>query len=1282
MTIPPDDNHDAISSPMATPSCPHGRQFLNCVRCQQQRYQNMAFHPFIQQGDLASSFQTIPSSTPYSQGGWWIPQPVAGHRQQQQPPDHNGAQLSKSPTSYMGTFSDDYNYFDVVLDDGTRQKRSVSLSTMPLHTDNESTPLLNAKQLSEYRYPPNERTLLLPKPSKTLLGSDDEDTSDDDEDSPDRVFGVRYSVVKSIERWTALSYNQKMVLKCSFAYALGSLFTFIPYLNEVIGGSQVSSHIVATVTVFFNPAKTIGGMVEAAGFGLLFGVTALLLSLLSLLTTDILLVTHHLYVWSCVVTLGVWVAGSTFVLSFYKAHFDKPSIRTASSLAFIILFSVLVRETSASAPFSSKKVEQTFLIVLTGTAISIAVCIFIWPARSAAKLKSDIDSTLQSTRILLKLLTKTFLLDADLPEFTANKQLESAIKTQRTSFTNLRSSLKDAKLEFYSLDMWRHAAGYDRTVASLNRLSQHIGGLRSSCGLQFEAMHEHKEQQQLQKQQQQLHTEDAKPINIKAGGRRQKMENVLKREHSTLFFMDEDSKARSSPGAMERQTSETSVDGTSVQHQLDSVPESEPLESPQPQPQEEGALVEFIKTVRPPMKSLAYTCKQTMMHLQARFTNKVTPSTPSFDLMKQNLTTALEVFEVSQQRALKHLYRRKRKAAAAEAAAAAAAAAATMTASASGNSNNSVCSDGGTHDRQPSWNIDAHQLHSYFVKQFPAEDVFLVYFFVFCMLEFAKELVCLTEEVQKIFEDDCAQMGFVAHCKEFARLMLARARRPNDGLPQSEKRDPDDDDEVFIPNNHNTVNTLQTPSPTTYIRKFFIRLWSFFSWFREHTVRYAIKSSLTATAIASLAFIPSTQAYFREYRMEWTLITIMAVMSPTVGATNLVAVLRVFATIFGCIVAALVCTAFSGNALLLFLCTWAFSIPCFHIILTNKYGRFGQFALLAYNLVVLFSYNRRDQMMFTDIFELAWKRCVAVSLGVVIGLVVTAYIWPFEARKELRRGLSDLLLHLSWLYKQLVSVYSETSSGTDADAYAILIEHMFYDPTAAAEGSFSSPPERTAEDLSALAERNKIRAARFQKIELAIQVSLVTLKELLTHAPNEPRLKGPFPVKMYETMLTSCQNILDKLLLMRIVVLKDVWAMQVRRALMLPASREWMDLGGNILLYFYLLASALQLKTPLPPYLPQAEKARQVLLNKLETVLPTTAVSNTTLDESYMVYYAYVAMMEDIIQELDNLGENMKQLYGTLVPADQWVRYFGLFEDETSSVNFGPAMQQSRPGQQ
>lgn len=47
--------------------------------------------------------------------------------------------------------------------------------------------------------------------------------------------------------------------------------------------------------------------------------------------------------------------------------------------------------------------------------------------------------------------------------------------------------------------------------------------------------------------------------------------------------------------------------------------------------------------------------------------------------------------------------------------------------------------------------------------------------------------------------------------------------------------------------------------------------------------------------------------------------------------------------------------------------------------------------------------------------------------------------------------------------------------------------------------------------------------------ELYLQIKLIEIQGLLKEAENEPRLKGPFPVALYRSMLISLQTILDKL---------------------------------------------------------------------------------------------------------------------------------------------------------
>jgi hypothetical protein len=121
----------------------------------------------------------------------------------------------------------------------------------------------------------------------------------------------------------------------------------------------------------------------------------------------------------------------------------------------------------------------------------------------------------------------------------------------------------------------------------------------------------------------------------------------------------------------------------------------------------------------------------------------------------------------------------------------------------------------------------------------------------------------------------------------------------------------------------------------------------------------------------------------------------------------------------------------------------------------------------------------------------------------------------------------------------------------------------------------------------------------------------------------------------------------------RTVMLKEVWVADVQQTFVLPANRERREMVGNVLLYFYLLASALRLKTPLPPYLPPARTAWQALIQRLRkdasSLSKTTTItaSNGAIttscdkimekDQVYMIYFAYVIMMEDIIRELDKV---------------------------------------------
>jgi hypothetical protein len=365
---------------------------------------------------------------------------------------------------------------------------------------------------------------------------------------------------------------------------------------------------------------------------------------------------------------------------------------------------------------------------------------------SLYNLRNDINATLLSFRLLLKLLTKTFLLDDDLPQFTANKSLQSAIESHRSSFTAFKKSLSDAKLEIFNAEMRHNTKTYDDIVKSLQRLAQHVGGLRSSCGLQFEKMKNGNIQvppapnnqsvdslleQGDQNKQAPTRTNSLvrtlsllpqrakrnNTWNVRAGYSRRKLQDEIKRQKRSKSTILYDNQNPFEPRSLSRSLTAMVQDSVPSSTTIydDTVSRSTSSNENQEHDQT-GALVDFIRNVRQPMKALAYTCKRTIINLQARFTNGVSQDAPSFARMKENLDKAITLFETSQKEAIFRMYQQR-----------------------------SLQRSSST--EHPVSDTDEHIS---VIEQ--GEDVFLVYFFVFCLVEFARELAFLVGLVESLFD--------------------------------------------------------------------------------------------------------------------------------------------------------------------------------------------------------------------------------------------------------------------------------------------------------------------------------------------------------------------------------------------------------------------------------------------------------------------------------------------------------------------------------------------------
>lgn len=124
-------------------------------------------------------------------------------------------------------------------------------------------------------------------------------------------------------RSQGLTSLQKGVVKCAVAYLIASLFTFVPALSDFFAapfdleGPVSGAHVIATVATYYNPAKTLGAMVEADIFMLYGSFFAFLVCIGSMATASIM-ESAGLHTASHWILVIVWLMGSMGLVAWMK----------------------------------------------------------------------------------------------------------------------------------------------------------------------------------------------------------------------------------------------------------------------------------------------------------------------------------------------------------------------------------------------------------------------------------------------------------------------------------------------------------------------------------------------------------------------------------------------------------------------------------------------------------------------------------------------------------------------------------------------------------------------------------------------------------------------------------------------------------------------------------------------------------------------------------------------------------------------------------------------------
>jgi len=272
------------------------------------------------------------------------------------------------------------------------------------------------------------------------------------------------------------------ILKCSLAYILGSLATFVPAIAGFLGKND-GKHIVATITVYFHPARSAGSMLEAVLLALAAFSYATLVSFSSM-AVSFYFGRRHQLVLGHVIVLIVFVGGGLGLIGWTKHKLGNPLVNVACSLVSLVLITILTKEGSVQkAVFSYVKVWQVLKMIIMGCTASALVSLLVRPTSARNEFRDTFIKSLDAMEEILNSITRSFLAgtEQDLKSDTfvkATGQINSCFKT-------LVKNLGEAKFEHYALGTEREFKINARLVKCLEKLMQSIGGLRSAAETQF-----------------------------------------------------------------------------------------------------------------------------------------------------------------------------------------------------------------------------------------------------------------------------------------------------------------------------------------------------------------------------------------------------------------------------------------------------------------------------------------------------------------------------------------------------------------------------------------------------------------------------------------------------------------------------------------------------------------------------------------------------------------------------------------------------------------------------
>lgn len=241
--------------------------------------------------------------------------------------------------------------------------------------------------------------------------------------------------------------------------------------------------MVATVTVYFHPARSAGSMSEATSLALIAFAYAAFVSFASM-AVSVFFGRHHLLAVGHGIVLILFVGGGLGFVAWLKQKLGNPLVNVACSLTSLAIITVLTKEGAVqAAAFSYDKVFQVLKMIIMGITITTVVSMLVKPKSARKELRQDLVKITDILEDNLTMITSSFLNGSDEEIKAEGGKLASGY---RSTFNSLVKDLHEAKYEHYILGTEEEYKIEARLAKCIERLAQSLTGLRSAATTQFD----------------------------------------------------------------------------------------------------------------------------------------------------------------------------------------------------------------------------------------------------------------------------------------------------------------------------------------------------------------------------------------------------------------------------------------------------------------------------------------------------------------------------------------------------------------------------------------------------------------------------------------------------------------------------------------------------------------------------------------------------------------------------------------------------------------------------